>query len=93
MTHLLHPFQFLVIAVFGSMHGRQLLLNDIFGKRIESYVNSSAREATPLDGVSIVSNLISANNAYTIGHIKAPRDRVNTESKKVWTLAVVRTWH
>jgi len=43
MKHLLHPFQFLVIAVFGSMHGRQLLLNVTFGKRIESYVNSSAR--------------------------------------------------
>ena len=32
--------------------------------------------------MSIVSNLISANNAYTIGYIKALRDRVNTESKK-----------
>ena len=82
MKHLLHPFQFLVIAVSGSMHGRQLLLNDTFGKRIESYVNNSA-SSDSARRVSIVSNLISANNAYTIGYIKALRDQVNTESKKV----------
>ena len=82
MKHLLRPFQFLVIAVSGSMHGRQLLLDDTFGKRIEP-TGTVGREATRLDRVSVVSNLISANNAYTIGYIKALRDRVNTESEKV----------
>jgi len=52
----------------------------------QDFIGAGAREVQngiSLDGVSIVSNLISANNAYTIGYIKALRDRVNTESKEV----------